>query len=332
MKDIILRFLNQEDILGLNLDFDNVLSVTEKTLGEHARKAFEMPPKPGIHPSPGTFVHAMPAYLPNFSAAGLKWISGFPENAKKGLPTIVGLLVLNDQETGFPLCIMDATWITAIRTAAVSTLAAKYFLKTNPRLLGIIGAGTQGTYHAEMLKYVFPSIQEVFAFDNSQEQFEIFRAYLQDRCKLIVTSASDPKNVFEESDLVITATSKQPVPLVKKSWLKQGGFYIGLEAFRFWCEEALLSADKFVTDDWKQAQSFLKITKHIVKAPKLYAEISEIVIGAKPGRQKKDERIVCIFVGMGLVDIALGDLIYKMALEKGIGNDLTLAQFKDSRK
>ena len=327
MGNVILRFLNQADVLALNLDFDSVLSVTEKALGEHARKAFEMPPKPGIHPSPGAFVHAMPAYLPNFRAAGLKWVSGFPENTEKGLPMIMGLLVLNDPETGFPLCIMDATWITAIRTAAVSTLAAKCFLQKNSRLLGIIGAGTQGTYHAEMLKYVFPSIQEVLVFDTSEAQLEIFRNHMQERNKLIVTSASDPETVFEESDIVITATSKQHAPLVRKSWLKPGGVYIGIESFRYWREEALLSADKFVTDDWKQAQSFLKNTKHIDKTPKLYAELGEIVSGLKPGRQKTHERIVCIFVGMALIDIALGNLIYKTALENGIGNDLTLAQF-----
>jgi ornithine cyclodeaminase/alanine dehydrogenase len=327
MGNVILRFLNQADVMAINLDFDSVLSVTEKALGEHARKAFEMPPKPGIHPSPGTFLHAMPAYLPNFRAAGMKWVSGFPENAAKGLPVITGLLVLNDPETGFPLCIMDATWITAIRTAAVSTLAAKCFLPKNSRLLGIIGAGTQGTWHTEMLKYVFPSIQETLVFDTSETQLEIFRNRLQDKYKLIVTSASDPKTVFEKSDLVVTATSKQPDPLVSKSWLKQGGVYIGLESFRYWREEALLSADKFVTDDWKQAQSFLKNTKHINKTPKLYAELGEVVAGAKPGRENEHERIVCIFVGMALVDIALGNMIYKAALENGIGNDLTLAKF-----
>jgi len=289
-----------------------------------------MPPKPGVHPSPGTFIHAMPAYLPNFRTAGLKWVSGFPGNAEKGLPMIMGLLVLNDPETGFPLCLMDASWITAVRTAAVSTLAAKCLLPKNPRLLGIIGAGTQGTFHTEMLQYVFPSIQEVLVFDTSEKQLEIFRNHLQERNRLSVTSAPDPKTVFEESDLVITATSKQHAPLVGKSWLKQGGVYIGLESFRYWREEALLSADKFVTDDWKQAQSFLKNTKHINTAPKLYAELGEIVSGAKHGRQKTHERIgwsLCIFVGMALVDIALGDLIYKTALENGIGNDLTLAQY-----
>jgi len=326
MGNIVLRFINQADVLALNLSFDRVLSVTEQALGEHARGSFEMPPKPGIHPSPGTFIHAMPAYLPNFKAAGLKWVGGFPENAAGGLPVITGLLVLNDPATGFPLCLMDAAWITAVRTAAVSTLAAKFFRPGNYQALGIIGAGTQGTFHAEMLKYVFPSIQKIFVFDISEAQVEIFRKRLQDKYDLEVTFAPDPAIVFEETELVITATSKQPTPVVGKSWLKPGGVYIGLESFRYWREDALASADKFVTDDWKQAQTFLNNTRHIAKAPKLYAELSEVVAGAKPGRQNENEHIVCIFVGMALIDIALGNLIYEAALENGIGNDLTLAQ------
>ena len=327
MNKVTFLYLNQEDILSLNIGFDEILSVTEKALKEHARKAFEMPTKPGIHPLPGAFIHAMPAYLPKLGAAGLKWVSGFPENGKKGLPMIIGLLILNDPETGLPLCMMDATWVTAIRTAAVSAIAAKYLMRTDSRALGIIGAGTQGTYHAEMFKQILPSIQEVFVFDISHGQLERFRSHLQSINGLTVKIAPSPKAVFEESDMVITATGKQDAPLVENFWLKKGGFYIGIESFRYWSEGALLSADKFVTDDWAQTQSFLRNTKHIANPPQLYAELGEIVSGEKSGRETEYEQIVCIFVGMGLVDIAFGHMVFTMAVEKGIGDELTLGRF-----
>ena len=324
MKNISFRYLNQDDILSLNVPFDDILSVTEKALKEHAHKAFEMPPKPGIHPLTGTFIHAMPAFLPDLKIAGLKWVSGFPENAKRGLPTIVGLLIMNDPETGLPLCLMDATWITAIRTAAVSGVAAKHLLRKRSRVLGIIGAGTQGTYNTEMIKHTCPSMQEIIAFDINREQLNRFRSHIQNASELTVKFAPDPRTVFEESDMVVTATGTQERPMVESAWLRQGGLYIGLESFRYWGEEALLSVDKFVTDDWNQAQSFMQHSVHIRKPPHLYGELGEIVSGAKPGRERNDEQVVCIFIGMGLVDVAFGDLVYKMALEKGIGNELTL--------
>lgn len=324
MKKIHLRYLNQNDVLSLNINFDDILSVTEKALKEHGRKAFEMPPKPGIHPLPGSFIHAMPAFLSDLKMAGLKWVSGFSKNLEKDLPTIVGLLVLNDTETGLPLCIMDATWLTAVRTAAVTGVAAKYLVREKPRVLGIVGAGTQGTSNTEMIKQTCPSIQEVIVFDVNPEQLSKFQSYIQDTYGLRVKFAPDPQMVFQESDMVVTATGKQERPMVEGAWLKPGGLYFGLESFRYWGEEALLSVDKFVTDDWNQAQSFLENSKHIQKSPHLYGELGEIVLGAKPGRETDDERIVCIFIGMAIIDIAVGHLIYNKALEKRAGTELTL--------
>lgn len=326
MKEISLRYLNQDDVLSLNIAFDDILLVTEKALKDHGRSAFEMPPKPGIHPLPGTFIHAMPAFLSDLKIAGLKWVSGFPENWKMGLPTIIGLLILNDPETGLPLCIMDATWLTAIRTAAVSAVAAKHLLRKDSRVLGIIGAGTQGTFHTEMIKHICPSMQEVIAFDINREQMEKFQSHIQGTYGLTVKSVLTPEAVFKESDMVVTATAKQDRPMVERAWLRKGALYIGVESFRYWNEGALLSFDKFITDDWNQTRSFLQKSKHIRKSLQLYGELGEIVLGAKPGREAEDERIGCIFIGMAIIDVAFGDLIYKMALEKGIGNSLTLAR------
>ena len=78
-----------------------------------------MPPKPGIHPLPDAFIHAMPAFVPAMRAAGMKWVSGFPENHRRGLPYINGLLVLNDPDTGRLLREFVPCPIRAPKTAAV---------------------------------------------------------------------------------------------------------------------------------------------------------------------------------------------------------------------
>ncbi len=326
MEEIFFKYLSQDDVLSLNIALDDILAVTEKALKEHGRGAFEMPPKPGIHPLPGSFIHAMPAFLSDLKISGLKWVSGFPENREKGLPTILGLLILNDSKTGLPLCVMDATWLTAIRTAAVSGVAVKYLSPEDSRTLGIIGAGTQGIHNTRMIRHVCPSIEEILAFDINGGQLEKFRSDMQGTYALTVRFAPDPETVFKESDILVTATGKQDRPVVEGAWLRKGGLYIGLESFRYWGEEALLSADKFITDDWNQTQAFLQISKHITTPPRLYGELSEIVINAKRGRETSDEKIVCIFIGMAIIDIAFGDLIYARALEKGIGDELVLAR------
>jgi len=319
VKNRSLRYLNENDVSSLNITLDDVLLTTEKALAEHAHRAFEMTPKLGIHPFAGSFINAMPAFLSDLKIAGMKWVSYYPENWKRRLPTISGLLLLNDWETGRPLCILDAIWLTGVRTAAISGIAAKHFSRKNPRVLGIIGAGTQGRFNTGMIKHTCPSIQEVIAFDIMPQQLKKFQILIHDAYGLAVEPASDPEDVFRKSNIVVTATGKQDRPVVKKAWLRQGGLYVGLEAFQYWGQEALLSSDKFVTDDWNQTKAFLADAKHIRRSPQLFGELSQVVIGTRPGRETTDERIICIFIGMAIVDIALGNLIYNLALEKRIG-------------
>ncbi len=119
-----LLYLSRADVEAVALDMPAIIGLLETAFREKGAGRVEMPPKPGIHPRPDAFIHAMPAYIPALEAAGIKWVSGFPENVARGLPYISGLIVLNDAETGLPYCVMDCTWITAYRTGAASALSA----------------------------------------------------------------------------------------------------------------------------------------------------------------------------------------------------------------
>jgi len=96
-------YLSRHDIENLNIPITEVIRVVEKAFLEKAEGRTEVPPKPGIHTQKDAFIHAMPAYIPRMRSAGVKWVSGFPENPKHGLPYISGLLILNNLETGFPI-------------------------------------------------------------------------------------------------------------------------------------------------------------------------------------------------------------------------------------
>ena len=107
-------YLSQADINSIGLTMVEIINQLETAFIEKAEGRVEMPPKPGIHPGEGdNFIHAMPAYIPSMNSAGIKWVSGFPQNKQKGIPYITGLLILNDTETGIPLSVMDCVWITA---------------------------------------------------------------------------------------------------------------------------------------------------------------------------------------------------------------------------
>ncbi len=140
-------YLSQTDVAAVGLTMAEIIDALEAAFREKGEGRVEMPPKPGIHPGEGdNFIHAMPAYIPAMKSAGVKWVSGFPENASRGLPYITGLLILNDVETGLPLAVMDCVWITAMRTGAATAVAARYLARPESSVVGILGLWRAGTH------------------------------------------------------------------------------------------------------------------------------------------------------------------------------------------
>jgi len=136
-------YLSRLEVERLSVPIMEVIQIVEEAFREKTEGRAEVPPKPGIHPQRNAFIHAMPAYIPKMKSAGVKWVSGFPENRKRGLPYISGLLILNDLETGVPICVMDCTWITAKRTGAATAVSAKHLAREDSRILGVLGCGVQ---------------------------------------------------------------------------------------------------------------------------------------------------------------------------------------------
>jgi len=170
MAERKLLYLSRSDVKAVGVGMAEIIESLELAFREKARGKVEMPPKPGIHPKGDAFIHAMPAFIPSLGSAGIKWVSGFPENPKLGLPYISGLLILNDPETGLPTTVMDCTWITAMRTGAATALAAKYLARPDSETVGILGCGVQGRSNLEALQVLFP-LKKVMAYDvNRQEQ------------------------------------------------------------------------------------------------------------------------------------------------------------------
>ena len=139
MKSHELLYLSTADVEKVDLPMKIIVKAVEDVFREKGEGRTEMPPKPGIHPVKDSFIHAMPAYVATMKAAGMKWVSGFPANQKRGLPYISGLLILNDPKTGLPICVMDCSWVTAKRTGAATAVAAKYLARRDSKTLGILG-------------------------------------------------------------------------------------------------------------------------------------------------------------------------------------------------
>ncbi len=324
MPENKLLYLSQADVISIGLGMADVIELLETAFHEKGHGRVEMPPKPGIHPGGGdNFIHAMPAYIPALGSAGIKWVSGFPENAAKGLPYISGLLILNDAETGLPLAVMDCEWITGMRTAAATALSARRLARKNSSTLGVLGCGIQGFTNTEALNVDFP-IKEVFAYDLSEKSLEVYVPKVE-KLGLKVTVVDSPKKAVQGMDLVVTAGPilKKPHGTIKAGWLKEGAFASLVDFDSYLEPAAMKEADKFCTDDHAQFQYYQSVG-YFQDVPPLHADLGELVAALKPGRESEQERNIACNLGLALDDMAVAPTLYKRAVKQGIGTWLPL--------
>ena len=325
MTERKILYLSQADVVSIGLGIAEIIQLLEKAFDEKGHGRVEMPPKPGIHPGGGdNFIHAMPAYIPALKSAGIKWVSGFPENTKKGLPYITGLLILNDPVTGIPLAVMDCIWITAMRTAAASAVAAKRLARPESTKLGILGCGVQGLSNTEALSVLFP-IEEIFAYDIIPEAIEKYCQKTQEKLGLKVTPVQRPQEAVSGCDLVVTAGPilKQPHKTIKAGWLDEGAFASLVDFDSYWDPAALKEVDKFCTDDMEQFE-YYKSIGYFQDIPPIHADLGELVAGLKPGRESAEERTIACNLGLALDDMAVAPTIFNLAADMGIGTWLFL--------
>jgi len=319
--EIRILYLGEEDVAGLGLTMRDVIELVERGLREHGEKRVEMPPKPGIHPAEGVFVHAMPAFVPGLGAAGMKWVTGSSVARSRGLPYISGIFVLNDPETGIPICVMGCKWLTDMRTGAVSAVAAKYLARRDSRVLGIVGAGAQARTQLLGLMEVL-NLEEVRVYDIDRGAAEGYAREMGAKTGLDIRPVSSAEEAVRGSDVVVTAVPVGVEPFVEKDWIGEGVLALPLELNYAWKDEAIFYFDKFVVDDREQTEYHARETGRPLPEP--YAELGEIVTGKKPGRESYEEKIMDMNYGLAIHDVVVGKRIYELALEKGVGTWLKL--------
>ena len=317
-------YLSRADVEAVGVTMAEIIDTLEIAFHEHGLGHVEMPPKPGVHSRPEAFIHAMPAYIPALHAIGVKWLSAYPANHERGLPYITGLLVINDDETGLPLAVMDCTWITGMRTGAATAVAAKYLARPESETVGILGCGVQGRTNLEALKTRFP-VKRVMAYDSAAESAERFAAEMRARFDLDVTVVRNPREAVTGCDMVVTAGPILHIPhaTIQAGWLDEGTFASLVDYDSYWSRAALKEADKFCTDDVPQLEHYRSIG-YFQDIPPVHATVGELVTGQKPGRQSARERTITCNLGLALDDMATAPIIYRRAMARGIGTWLPL--------
>lgn len=326
-------FLNQADILATGVGMAEALEETEKVLGLHARGEVNLPAKVvlDLGEMERGRINALPAYVGgDYDACGVKWVAGFPGNPSQyGIPRANALIILNDSWTGMPLAVMDGTYVSAMRTGAVTGVGAKYLAREDSSVVAMIGNGPQAYTQIQALCEVLPNLREVRAYDVSRPVSQLFVDFVATDMHLRATTANSAKDAVVGADVIVTVTVADE-PIVKESWLKAGYYFAHVGSNQEEEEDVILHAHKIVVDDWASvlhrvtpslAQMYLKGS---LTREQIYGEIGEIIAGSKLGRETADENIFFSPIGMGSEDIALAHRIYGVAKSKGLGVNLAL--------
>jgi len=274
----------------------------------------------------------MPAYLQSSQELGMKVVSVFPTNVEKGLPNVLGFIILMDSATGQLLALMDGTYLTALRTGAAGGVACRWLSRENSKTIAIIGTGVQARTQLEAARVV-RDIKEAYIYDLSQKQAEGFLEWAGKALpEIAVKITQTPEEGVEKADIVVTTTTSTK-PVFDAHALKVGTHINAIGAFKPEMqeipEEAVLKADKVVVDSIEAAMQeggdiIIPIKKGNYSQERIYAEIGEIVARKKPGRESDKELTLFKTVGIAVQDVAVASFVYQRAKEMGAGQEINI--------
>jgi L-alanine dehydrogenase (EC 1.4.1.1) len=268
----------------------------------------------------------MPSYIEAIEMAGVKVVNSHPMNPERyGLPTVMAVLVLVNPPDGRLLCIMGATWLTAMRTGAGSGVATKYLAGKDSSVVGIVGAGTQARTQAMAMAEVLKGLREMRVYDRKPEVARRFAEEMSGLLGLEIRTASSIEECVRDADVVCTTTPSRS-PIVMRGWISPGTHINAIGADAPGKEELdpeILKVASIFVDDLEQASHSGEINvplrKGIISLSDVKGEIGEVVAGRKPGRTSDQEITVYDSTGLSILDVATGELVMRKAEREGVG-------------
>jgi ornithine cyclodeaminase len=323
MSILVLTHDEVEQLLPMDECIEVMRAALSALASGHVHQPLRMVVRP---PNAAGVMGLMPAHIFGAHAAyGLKAISVFPGNTAQGKDAHQGAVLLFSPETGEPLALMNASAITAIRTAAVSAVATNVLAREDATDLAIVGAGVQARAHLAAMAAVRP-IKRVRV---AGRDFERARAFA-DELGFHVLTPIDPVDSVElavtGAAIIVTATNA-PEPILKREWIAPGAHInaVGssIPTTREIDTATMAAASLFVDrreSTLNESGDYLFAAREGAIGPEhIKAEIGEVLLGAKPGRTSADEITLFKSLGLAVEDVASAEYLYRKAQQFGVG-------------
>lgn len=334
MSDLgyLLVVLNQQDVARL-LPMDECIDVMARTLATVARGDAILPLRPMIRlpDSPNIFA-LMPAYLGDPRSLGVKVLTVFPVNHGTAIDAHQGAVLLFEAEHGRLLAILDATTVTAIRTAAVSAVATRLLARENADDLAILGAGTQGRTHIEAMAVVRP-IRRVRIWSRTTDHARALAQFARERFDLHAEVCPTPSSAVEGASIVCTTTAS-PTPVLEGRWLAPGAHVNAVGACIPTTREldttavrtARLYVDRRESALAEPGDILIPLQEGAIGPDHIVGEIGELMLagGQSLGRTSDDDITLFKSLGLAVEDVAAAQHVYRKAQSIGTGTWVAL--------
>ncbi|HDX9670754.1 TPA: ornithine cyclodeaminase family protein [Bacillus cereus] len=268
----------------------------------------------------------MPSVAEGLEAIGLKVVTVVPENKKIGKKTINGIVMLSDFQTGEPLALLEGSYLTMIRTGALSGVATKHLARHNAKTLCIIGTGEQAKGIAEAV-FAVRDIEKVILYNRTEEKANAFSQFIQERFNKPAYVHTNADEAISEADIIVTTTNASTPVFSEK--LQKGVHVNAVGSFRPNMQElpshAIAGANKVVVESKEAALEEtgdlqVPIQEGLFEASNIHAELGQIISGERAGRENDEEITIFKSVGLAVVDIIVAKYLYERAVESGVGN------------
>ncbi len=317
--------LNDRDI-AKSVDINELVNAMEESFRIYKSGDYLMPDRMHVNTGDNTLL-LMPCFAGN--SFSTKLVSVFPGNSSQSLPVIQGTMVLNNGETGEPLALLNGPKLTAMRTAAVGSVAIRYLAPENPEVLGLIGVGMQGLHQALFACSQRP-FKKILTYARKKESLDHFKNEFEQLLEEItIIQAESVEQLVNESQVIITSTTSHEPVLPENETLLQNKCFIGVGSFKPTMREFSAALYKSVRQVFVDTEFAVKESGDLaVPLQHGWIEKEQIVLFSDliAGKVKLEPAASRCFksVGMALFDLLAAELIYKNARKKGIGTLIEL--------
>ena len=310
MSTDTLPYLSSERLENLGITTAEVVACIEHLLRERKRARAWSAPKPSIKTPDGRYLMATLSASDDPSFMAVKALHLNPRNPERGLQAINSVVILHDGDTGLPLAVLEGNWITAVRTAGLSVLAAKRLASPDSAIAAFIGCGVEARSHLDAFAATFP-LREVRAFGRGTANRDALCRAAEAKSLKAVASGTAQEAV-SGADIVVSTIplTPKPKPFLDARWLAPGTFATMIDLALPWLPESMPAFARIVVDDREQEAAM----PEPMVAPQLVSgDLAELVDGRIAEKSSASERSAFVFRGVGLADLALAALAYQRA-------------------